>query len=130
MSKMSDFLEQALVNHVLRSTPMPSPSQVYLALFTSDPTDAGTGTEVGSTGTGYERQAITFTVPVDGTTGNDSLVSFPVATTAWGTITHLAIYDSLIGGNMLLHGPVTPTHTVNASARIEVPAGAIQISFL
>ena len=56
MAEMSNHLENALINAVLRNTSYTSPTTTYLALYTSDPTDADTGTEI--TGGSYVRQAI------------------------------------------------------------------------
>ena len=41
MSAMSNYLENALVNATLRNTTYTSPATVYVGLYTSDPTDAG-----------------------------------------------------------------------------------------
>ena len=41
MSSFSDYLENAALSHVFRGISMPSPAQVYLALYTAVPTDAG-----------------------------------------------------------------------------------------
>jgi hypothetical protein len=46
MAEMSNYLEDALINATLRNTSFTSPAVVYLGLYTSDPTDADTGTEV------------------------------------------------------------------------------------
>ncbi len=46
MAEMSNYLENALINVTLRATAYTAPTTVYLALYTSDPTDADTGTEV------------------------------------------------------------------------------------
>ncbi len=43
MAAMSNYLENALINEVLRATGYTAPTTVYVALFTSDPTDAGSG---------------------------------------------------------------------------------------
>jgi len=64
MAAMSNYLENALVNAVLRNTAYTSPTTVYVGLYTSDPTDANTGTEVA--GNGYARQAATFATPSNG----------------------------------------------------------------
>ena len=56
---VSDYLENALLNHVFRGVAYTAPTAIYLALYTSDPTDANTGTEVSSGG--YARQQVTFT---------------------------------------------------------------------
>ena len=58
MAEMSNYLENALINATLRATTYTSPATVYVALFTTDPTDANSGTEV--TGGGYARTAVSF----------------------------------------------------------------------
>ena len=58
MAAFSDYLEGAVLDATLRNTSYSSPSTVYLALFTSDPTDAGSGTEC--SGTNYARQSVAF----------------------------------------------------------------------
>ena len=50
------------------------PSNVYVALFTTDPTDAGSGTEV--SGNGYARQSATFSSASGGSTSNSSAIEF------------------------------------------------------
>ncbi|OPX87015.1 MAG: hypothetical protein A4E53_02670 [Pelotomaculum sp. PtaB.Bin104] len=119
MSQLSDYLENALINAVLRNTPYTSPATVYVGLFTSDPTDAGTGTEV--SGGAYARQAVTFTAPTDGQTSNSADVLFPIATAAWGTVTHIGLFDALSGGNLLFHAPLEFEKTINISSQFKLP---------
>ena len=107
---MSNYLENALINATLRNTTYTSPSTVYAALFTTDPTDAGTGTEV--SGGSYARQAITFGAPSNGASTNSAAVEFPQATGNWGTITHFGIYDASSSGNLLYHGALTSSKTI------------------
>ena len=126
MAAMSNYLENALVNAVLRGTNYTSPSAVYLALFTSDPTDAGTGTEV--SGGAYARKAITFGAPSDGVAVSSADVLFPVATASWGTITHIGIYDALTGGNLLFHGVLTNSKTIAADDQLKIAAGDVSIT--
>lgn len=40
---MTDYLESAIGNHVLRNTALTSPVTVYLALWIGDPTDTEAG---------------------------------------------------------------------------------------
>ena len=110
MAEMSNYLENALINATLRNTTYTSPSTVYAALFTTDPTDAGTGTEV--SGGSYARQAITFGAPSNGASTNSAAVEFPQATGNWGTITHFGIYDANSSGNLLYHGALTSSKTI------------------
>lgn len=110
MAEMGNYLENALINAVLRNTSYTSPTTTYLALYTSDPTDADTGTEV--TGGSYARQAITFGAPSNGVSTNSAAIEFPQATASWGTVTHIAIRDALTTGNLLFHTPLDTSKTI------------------
>lgn len=111
MAEMSNFLENALINATLRNTSYTSPSTVYLALYTDDPTDADTGTEV--SGGSYARQSITFGAPSNGTSTNSAAIEFPAATGNWGTITHVGIRDASTSGNLLYHTALDTSKTIN-----------------
>lgn len=126
MSKMSNYLENAFLNHVLRNQSMTSPTTVYLALYTSDPTDADTGTEV--SGGGYARQVITFGAPSNGVTSNSATVLFPVATANWGTITHFGIRDASTGGNLLFYGQFDTAKTIQTGDQVIINISGITIT--
>ncbi|CAB5194536.1 hypothetical protein UFOVP177_17 [uncultured Caudovirales phage] len=110
MAEMSNYLEQALINGTLRGTSYTAPTTTYLALYTNDPTDADTGTEI--TGGSYVRQAITFSSPSNGATSNSSAIEFPQATADWGTITHVGIRDAVTSGNLLYHSALDTSKTI------------------
>jgi hypothetical protein len=124
---MTDYLENALANHVLRNVAYTSPSAVYVGLFTVAPGETGGGTEV--SGGGYARQAVTFGAPSNGTVTNSADVTFPVATASWGTIVAFAIFDAASGGNMLIYGSLTSSKSVGSGDQFKFPAGQLQISF-
>jgi hypothetical protein len=105
MSSFSDYLENALLNHVFRNVPLTAPTTARMALFTITPTDAGGGAEV--SGGGYARQPITFGAPSGGAISNTAAVTFTAAGAAFGTIVAFAIFDAASGGNMLAWGPIT-----------------------
>lgn len=123
---MSDYLENAILNLTLKGTAWTAPSAWYVALFTSDPTDAKTGTEV--SGGGYARQAITFSTATVGSTVNSADILFPVATAAWGTITYFAIFDAATNGNMLYSGAMTNSKTIAAQDQLKIAAGDITVT--
>ena len=59
MSDFSDYLENALLDHtLLGGGALAQPANIYIALYTTDPTDADAGTEV--SGGSYAREIITF----------------------------------------------------------------------
>lgn len=102
MSALSDYLENKLVDHVLRGTGFAAPANVYVALFTGNPTDANNGIEVA--GGSYVRQQASFVAPSDGATTNNADITYPIATADWGNVTHFGLYDAQTGGNLLIHG--------------------------
>lgn len=125
MSSFSDYLENALLDHVFRNTALTSPTTVYLALYTANPTDAGGGTEV--TGGGYARQAITFGAASGGAISNTTQVSFTASGADFGTITGIGIFDASTAGNLLAWDAITPA-TVTDGDSINFPIGDIDIT--
>ncbi len=130
MTDISDFLENALINHILRNVAYTSPANIYLALYTTDPTDADVGVEVA--GVAYTRFHITggtaFIAPVNGVTSNGGNIVFPTAGGLWGTVTHVGIRDNNIGGNLLFHGPLTSPRTVNNGDTFTLPTGNLSVT--
>jgi hypothetical protein len=127
MAEMSNFLENALINATLRNTSYTSPAVVYLALYTNDPTDADTGTEV--TGNGYVRQSITFGAPSNGVSTNSAAIEFPQATGSFGTVTHVGIRDALTSGNLLYHTALDASKTIATGDVFRVASGSLSVSF-
>jgi hypothetical protein len=111
MAEMSNYLEDKILDHVLKNTSYTSPSTVYLGLYTSDPTDANVGTEV--SGGSYARQSISFDVASGGVSTTDANIEFPQATGSWGTISHIGILDALTTGNLLFHTPLTTSKVID-----------------
>jgi len=127
MAAMSNYLETALVNAVLRNTSYTSPTTVYVGLFTSDPTDAGSGTEV--SGGSYTRKAMAFASPTNGATSNSSAVEFDQATASWGTVTHFGLFDASSSGNLLLHGALTTSKTIDDGDVFKFATSALTATF-
>ena len=123
---MSNYLENAVINAVLRNTTYTSPATVYVALFTTDPTDANTGTEC--TGASYVRKAMTFSAPSNGVSSNSSAVEFDQATTSWGTITHMGLYDASTSGNLLFHGALTASKVIDTGDVFKFASAALAVT--
>jgi len=127
MAAMSDYLENKLIDHIFRAQSFAAPANLYFALFTAAPSDSGGGTEV--SGGSYARvtmatalanwsgtQGAGSTSASSGTSGaasNNIAITFPTPTANWGTITHFGIFDAVSGGNLLFHGALTVSKTVN-----------------
>lgn len=127
MAEMSNFLENALINATLRNTSYTSPATVYLALYTSDPTDADTGTEVA--GNAYVRQAITFGAPSNGVSTNSAAIEFPQATGSWGTVSYVGIRDASSAGNLLFHTPLDASKAIATGDVFRIAIGSLSVAF-
>jgi hypothetical protein len=131
MAGKSDYLENKLQDFTLRGQAFAPAATLYVALFTSAPTDAGGGTEV--SGGGYARVAVAgnmtnwsgtqgagSTVASSGTGGqisNNANIIFGLPSGSWGTITHFALIDSATSGgsnNYYYWGTVTPNITIGS----------------
>jgi hypothetical protein len=126
MAEMSNYLENALINATLRNTSYTSPATVYVGLFTTDPTDAGTGTEI--SGGSYARVAVTFGAPSDGVTTNSGAVEFAQATASWGTITHIGILDALTSGNLLYHTALDVSKAIDTGDIFKIAIGSLSVT--
>ena len=126
MAEISNYLENALINVTLRATAYTAPTTVYVALYTTDPTDADSGTEC--TGTAYARQSVTFGAPSNGVTTNSAAIEFPQAGNSWGTITHIGIRDALTVGNLLYHTPLTASKTIATGDVFRIASGSLSVT--
>lgn len=125
MAYISNFLQDNMMNHVFRNTPYNAPGTIYLALFSADPTAAGTGPEL--SGSGYARTAFTLGPPTNGISTNDADIVFPTATANWLNATHIGIFDSSINGNLLFFGPMTSGVIVTSGNNFRFPIGNLTI---
>lgn len=120
----SDYLENKILDHVLKHTAYTSPTTVYCALFTSNPTDANSGTEV--TGGSYARQAITFGSASSGSSTTTADLVFSGMPAA--TVTHFGIYDASSAGNLLYYGAFTASKTTTSGDTLTITAGNLTVS--
>ena len=126
MAEMANYLEDAIINAVLRNTSYTSPTLVYVALYTSDPTDADTGTEV--SGGSYARTAVTFGAPSNGVTTNSASVTFPTATASWGTVSYIGLRDASTAGNLLFHTALDEAKTVGTGDIFTISTGNLSVT--
>jgi len=126
MAEMSNYLENALINGTLRATSYTAPTTVYVGLYTTDPTDANTGTEV--SGGSYARTSATFGAPSNGVTTNSAAVTFPTATGTWGTVGWIGILDAATSGNLLYHTPLTSSKSITSGDIFTIAIGNLSVT--
>jgi len=121
----SNYLETELLDHVFAGNAYTSPTTVYVGLFTSNPDEDGSGTEV--SGGSYARQTATFTVSGN-TATTTAAIEFPTATGTWGTVTHIGIYDAVSAGNLLAYAALTSSKSIASGDVFRIPTGDIDIT--
>lgn len=126
MAEMSNYLENALINATLRNTSYTSPATIYVGLYTSDPTDANTGTEV--SGGSYARTAVTFGAPSNGASLNNAAVEFPQATGSWGTVGWIGILDAATSGNLMYHTALDVSKTIDTGDIFKIAVGSLSVT--
>lgn len=129
MSAMSDYLENELLDHILRNAAFASPTSVYISAHTTSPLDDGSGAEI--SGDGYARVTVTagFSAASGGTTDNDAAITWPAASGGnWGTITHIGVWDAASNGNLLFHGALGASVVINDGDTLEIAAGDLDVT--
>jgi hypothetical protein len=121
----SNTFETRVLQWVFTSGAVTRPSAWYIGLFTAAPGEAGGGTEV--SGGSYARQTVTFTVSGD-TATNGADVEFSEATASWGTITHVAVFDAITGGNQIAYAALTTAKDIDSGDLLRIPAGDLDVT--
>lgn len=115
------YVGNVMIDWCLRGVAAPTPPANWIALITDK------GEVVGG---GYARVNISgqFSAPgVDDITSNLSRIDFPTPTSAWGTVTGVAIFDAETGGNQLLGGPLDTPLNIPASTPVYWNAGTLKL---
>lgn len=112
----SDSLEVDVLTWAFTDDAAPTrPTAWYVALFSTSPGEAGTGTEL--TGTGYARQQVTggFTTPASGAAGcsNPAAITYTNSGgTNWPAASHFGIFTASTGGTYLGGAALAASKTV------------------
>ena len=132
MSAFSDYLENKLVDVTLRGGTYTG-GGVFIALFTQDPTDAGTGSEVADSAYTRQRAHATvtsdgFTAPANGSSSNTRTIVFPAIVDTQVTVTHWGIFDAQTGGNLLYHSAMLNPKTLDPTDVVSFPIGSLTVT--
>lgn len=140
MANFSNYLETKIVEW-LDGVAMPAaPTILYVALFSSDPTDANAGTEITNTITGSTARAAvanaawtttTATTTLDAKIENNAEISITNNSTNSTNVnaTHFGVFDSSTGSNNLLfHGQLASTVTITPGSNIKFAPNSITLT--
>ena len=128
MAGFSDYLEDKVLEHVFGGNAYSAPSTLYVALYTSAPSDTGGGTEV--SGGGYVRKTSTFNVTGTNptTASNTAAIEYPTATANYGTVVAVGIFDASSSGNLLAYANLTTSKVVSTGDVFRFNTGDLDVT--
>ncbi len=133
MANISNHLEEALLNHVMKNTAYTSPAAVYCGLVTSTASDAdmeaGTLTNEITAYTG-DRKAITFgtITQVGGAATVKNTVAIEFEDMPAVTVAYAIICDATTAGNILWWLPLDVNKTTNAGDTFRIPVDGLTVT--
>ena len=124
----SNTFETHVLNYVFTATSVTRPTAWYLALFTSNPAEDASGTEVSTSGTAYARQSASFTVSGN-TATTSAAIEFPEATgSGFGTVTHVGVFNASSSGTVIAYSALSASKAIAAGDVFRVPAGDFDLT--
>ena len=122
---LSNTFETRVLTWLFTGDAVTRPSSFYVALFTSNPAEDASGTEV--SGGAYARQSVTFTVSGN-TASNSAAIEFPTATASYGTVTHVGVFDASSGGNLIAYAALTTSKAIDTGDVMRIPASDLDVT--
>ena len=123
----SNTFETHVLNYVFTATSVTRPTAWYVALFTSNPAEDASGTEVSTSGTAYVRKTVAFTVSGNLAT-NNAAIEFPTATASFGTVTHVGVFDASTSGNLIAYSALSASKAIATGDVFRIPTGDLDIT--
>ena len=130
MPSVTDYLENKLIDWLFRGQSYTPPSTLYFALFSAAAGEDGAGAEF--SGNAYARVGVVASLANfagtqaaattdassgdSGKTSNNDEIEFPTPSGAWGTATHMGVFDAATEGNLLLYGQLKAPKVIGAGA--------------
>ena len=137
MTAMSDYMENKLINHILRDTSWTAPSVVYVGLvglYNAAELEAGTITKEIS-GNAYARISVKGDAKwsagsTSGLTDNEAAIEFVAAAGGdWGHVSGLFLSNASTAGDVILYGALTSVKIVEDGDQFVIAAGDLDITF-
>lgn len=136
--KFSVTMANKVLSKTLRGVDFAVPANMWVALFrTADATplrndNIAAAMEV--SGGGYTRLKVrgtgavaVFDVPANGVTQLPSVISWPSATGAWGSVYFMALVDAETDGSIVLYSPLSTPKVIDIGDVARFPSGLLSI---
>lgn len=126
----SNYVKNNSLNFWTRRQSVSQPTQLWVALYATNPTASDSGTEV--SGGGYARAQAQFGAPVisgnSAVVQNTGAIEFPQLTASAGTAAYVGIKDAQTGGNLLFYEALPISVSLQAGYTPYFATGELKIS--
>lgn len=124
----SNYLEDQITGWINGSAFASAPTSTFVQLYSQDPTDAGS-----ATGALYTRVAVAAGGWTRGTGGagtltNTGAITITSSAASGATATHVAVFDTITGGNMLFAGALASSKTIATGDEVKFNATALTLT--
>ena len=124
----SNYLEDQITGWINGSAFASAPTSTFVQLYSQDPTDAGS-----ATGALYTRVAVAASGWTRGTGGagtltNTAAITITSSAGSGATATHVAVFDTITGGNMLFGGLLAAPKTIATGDEVKFNASALTLT--
>lgn len=132
MAGFISSLEAAVLDHVLNDGAYTPPTNWFIALSTTTPTEAGANFTEPS-GNAYARvstAAADWAAASAGdpsTKANANAITFPTASGSWGTVTHFGFFTASSGGTVQIWGALDTSKAVTTGDTVSFAASALVV---
>ena len=130
MSAFSNYLEDQITGWIAGTTFAAAPTATFVQLYSQDPGEGGS-----ATGALYSRVSVasgagswTRGIGGNGTITNASAVTITSSVTATASATHVAVFTSATGGDLLFYGALTTAKTIASGDEVKFNASALTLT--
>lgn len=130
MAALSDYLKTKILNLVFNNVPFVPPATIAVALCNAAPQASDTGATIPEIiGGAYIRKNVANWTLSTNSADNTVSIIWPVATTNWGAITHIALLDDATpgAGNLLFYGALNASVSVNIAQIFSFNTGELNV---
>lgn len=132
MAGFISSLEASILDHVLNDGTYTPPTNWFIGVSTTTPTETG-GNFTEPVGNAYARvstAAADWAAAAAGdpsTKANGNAITFPSATGAWGTLTHVGFFTASSGGTVQIWAPLAVSKVPTSGDTLSFGVGAIVV---
>lgn len=132
MASFSDYWENAILDASFGDPDVTITAPTYLALCTTVPTDASTGTTIVEANyTGYARKPVAasdMSAAASGSKTNSAAITFAACTALTSTVIGWALCDASTVGNVICWGTATSTVISATQTPATIASGGLVVS--